>query len=131
MPQQLLHPRKLSMNDTDVAFNEFIDDKSKGLVLFHDHLLGRIGGLAIFFIGHQKELDSLQDDRAIKGWDLQIFPLTFIELPIEFLYRTDFTLGVYRGRGLRELYAEYAGSKYPKNVDNHVEGDSDSPSDSV
>jgi hypothetical protein len=54
------------------------------------------------------------------------------KLPIEFLYQTDFALWVYVGRGLRELYAEYAGSKYPKNVDNHVEGaGSDSPSDSV
>ncbi len=113
-------PTKMSMNDADVAFNEFIADKSKGLVLFHDHFLGRIGALAIFFIENQKQLDSLQDDRPIKGWELQIFPLTFTELPIEFLYQTDFTLGVYRGKRLSDLYSEYAGSKYSKNVDEHL-----------
>jgi hypothetical protein len=49
-----------------------------------------------------------------------VHPLTFTEKPIEVLYQTDFTMGVYRGIRLRDLLREYAGSEYERNVDSHV-----------
>jgi hypothetical protein len=110
----------MSLSDSDVAFNDFISDPSKGLVLFHDHFIGKPGAIAIFYIDNQTELDSFQNKGPIEGWEVQIFPLTFAELPVEFLYQIDFTLGVYRGKRLGELYSEYAESKYPKNIDEHL-----------
>ncbi len=112
----------MSLSDADVAFNNFISDITKGVVLFHDHFVGRSGGIAIFYIDSGKELEALQEKHGtLKEWELQIFPLTFTELPIEFLYQIDFTMGVYRGKRLRELYAEYSGSDYSKNVDAHCQ----------
>ena len=108
------------MSDADIDFNEFITDRSKGMVLFHDHFVGRAGGFAIFYVDSERELESLQDKKQLKDWEFQIFPLTFTELPIEFLYQIDFTLGTYRGKRLGDLYALYAGSEYAKNVDSHM-----------
>jgi hypothetical protein len=113
-------PGGMSLSEADVAFNEFISDKSNGMVLFHDHFVGRSGGIAIFFVDSQGELDSLQSKERLKDWELQIYPLTFTEIPVEFLYQIDFTMGVYRGKRLRQLYSEYEGGEYSKNVDAHV-----------
>lgn len=49
-----------------------------------------------------------------------IHPLTFTEKPIEFLYQIDFTMAVYRGIRLKEIYSAYENSEYKKNVESHV-----------
>jgi hypothetical protein len=110
----------MSMHTADLTFNDYIADKSRGLVMFHDHFVGKPGGIAIYYIDNEKELESLQNQDLLKNWEIQIFPLTFTQLPVEFLYQTDFTLGMYGGRRLHELYKEYSISEYSKNVDEIV-----------
>jgi hypothetical protein len=116
-------PLNMTLNEADVAFNDFIADRSRGLFLFHDHFVARPpGAIALYYIDSKEHLEHLQDLRLLKEWKLQIFPLTFAELPLEFLYQVDFTMGVYGGIRLRDLVKEYAKSKYEKSLDERLRG---------
>ncbi len=115
-------PHGMSLSDADIAFNNFISDETRGMVLFHDHFVGRPGAIALFYIDSGRELEALQKKGGpLNEWEMQVFSLTFAEIPIEFLYQIDFTMGVYRGKRLRELYEQYSGSEYEKNVDGHMD----------
>jgi hypothetical protein len=117
----------MSLHDADTVFNEFISDSSRGTVLYHDHFVGRAGGIVIFHVSSEGELRQLQNESCLNGWDVMIYPLTFTEKPIEFLYQIDFTMAVYRGIRLKETYSAYENSEYKKNVDSHVERGNKSP----
>ena len=113
-------PRGTSLRDADVAFNNFISDRANGLVLYHDHFVDEPGAVALFFVEKGDELERLERHDSLKDWTAKAHPLTFTEKPTEFLYQTDFTMGVYRGRRLRDLMAEYAGSELEKRLDGRV-----------
>lgn len=113
-------PKGTSLRDADVQFNNFISDKANGLVLYHDHFVDEPGAMALFFVESESELERLEQHQALQGWNVKVHPLTFTEKPIEMLYQTDFTMGVYRGQRLRNLVKAYIGSEYEKNVDKHA-----------
>jgi len=72
-------PKNMSLHDADTVFNEFISDSSRGTVLYHDHFVGRAGGIAIFHVSSEGELRQLQNESCLNGWDVMICPLTFTE----------------------------------------------------
>lgn len=113
-------PASSSIREADLAFNRFIENPEYGVGLYHDHFVGAPGGVAIYYVESQQELDGLGSHRALETWDVKIHPLTFTEKPLELLYQMDFTLGVYRGRWLKDLIDAYRGSKYELNVDEHM-----------
>jgi hypothetical protein len=110
-------PKGVTLGEANNALNGFISDRSRGLVLFHDHFVGRSGGIAIFYVDSDEEFQHLHNLGSLKEWEIEIFPLTFAESPTEFLYQIDFTIGSYRGKRLADLYKEYAQSNYLKNLD--------------
>jgi hypothetical protein len=56
----------MSLHDADTVFNEFISDSSRGTVLYHDHFVGRAGGIAIFHVNSESELRQLQNESCLK-----------------------------------------------------------------
>jgi predicted choloylglycine hydrolase len=113
-------PKSISLREADLQFNNFISQRDNGLVLYHDHFVDEPGAIALFYVETQMELDNLETHRLLSGWNSRIHPLTFTEKPVEMLYQSDFTMGVYRGQRLRDLIAKYIGSDYEKSVDEHL-----------
>ncbi|HZY47191.1 MAG TPA: hypothetical protein VFE96_05270 [Candidatus Bathyarchaeia archaeon] len=113
-------PKTTSLRDAAHQFNTFISEKNSGLVLYHDHFVDQPGAFAIFYVESESELEDLETHQSLKDWNVKVHPLTFTEKPVEMLYQTDFTMGIYRGQRLRDLVKSYIGSDYEKNVDDNV-----------
>lgn len=103
-------PEGVSIRDANHALNAFIADPRRGSVLFHDHFVGRAGGVALFWVETAEELAALQDPGPLAGWELRLHPLIFASSPVSFLYQMDFTMTVYRHRRLKDLIADYEAS---------------------
>lgn len=115
-------PKGTTFRKANLALNEFISDKSLGLVLFHDHFMGTPGGIALFSVDDAQQLAALQQRGPLKGWRIKIHPLIFAENPVEFLYQSDFTMTVYGHKRLKDFFAEYAQSEYARDIDERAAG---------
>jgi hypothetical protein len=92
-----LAPAQLAAIEANRVFNEFIADPSLPLPVFHDHFIGRPGGIAIFFIEDPTQRDALLGAPHLSGWDVEIRPLVFSYSPAAFDEQVAFTLRAYRG----------------------------------
>jgi len=115
-------PEDTSIRNANEAFNDFIVDVDRGLVLFHDHFIGVAGGVALFWVEDEKTLAALQDKGPLEGWNLRLHPLIFTNSPLGFLYQTDWTMTVYRQKRLKELVAAYENSEYARSIDQRAVG---------
>jgi len=80
-------------------FNAYIADRSLPLVVFHDHFIGRRGGVAMFFAETEAERDALWHSTDIlEGWRVDIHPLIFSHSPAALDEQIAFTLYQYRGQ---------------------------------
>jgi hypothetical protein len=95
----------LRAGDANTAFNEYIDDPARGLVLFHDHFVGERGGVAVFYVEDDAELARLDEEGPLRGWRRAIHPLVFSGAPSGFHAQIDFTLRTYRATTLEEAEA--------------------------
>jgi hypothetical protein len=100
-----LAPPELRPRDANDAFNEFIADPRRGLVLWHDHFVGDHGGVAVFHVAAADELARLRERGPLAGWAVAVQPLTFSLAPSGFRAQIDFTLRAYRGTTLAEVEA--------------------------
>jgi hypothetical protein len=98
-----LAPPGLNAADSNRLFNDYIDDRSRGLVVFHDHFLQQHGGVAVFQTENDDERARLQDPGPLDGWKLDVHPLVFSLTAVGFAAQTDFTLERYRGASLEQL----------------------------
>jgi hypothetical protein len=110
-------PSSLSIRDAARAFNHFLENRQNGLVLYHDHFVGVPGAFAVFYLESLAEFENLSKHPELEKWTVEIHPLIFTEKPVEMLYQMDFTMGVYRGKRLKEIVREYEGSEYEKSLD--------------
>ncbi len=110
-------PASLSIRDAARVFNHFLENRQNGMVLYHDHFVGVPGAFAVFYLESLAEFESLSQHKELENWTVEIHPLIFTEKPVEMLYQMDFTMGVYRGKRLRELVRQYEGSDYEKSLD--------------
>ena len=62
-----LAPSGLRPRGANDAFNEFIADPSRGLVVWHDHFIGDQGGVAVFHVTAADELARLRDRAPLAG----------------------------------------------------------------
>lgn len=86
--------------------NEYISDTTRGVVVCHDHFVGRPhGGFAVFDIATDEEAERLDDPGPLAGWDLHVHPLTFSLTAVGFAAQLDFTLEAYRDTSVAELRA--------------------------
>ena len=101
-----LAPEGTSAREANATFNEYVADTRRGLAVFHDHFVGRHGGVAVFDIRSEEELGALADPSPLEDWELEVRPLTFALTATGFIAQTEFTLDRYRGITLAELAAE-------------------------
>jgi hypothetical protein len=92
-----LAPESLPAADANRIFNAFIADRRLPLVVFHDHFIGRAGGVAIFYIEDERGRDTLLEQRHLDGWHIEYRPMIFSSSPAAFDEQVAFTLKAYRG----------------------------------
>ena len=101
-----LAPEGLSPAQVNATFNAFVADKSLPLVLFHDHFIGELGGMAIFYAEDAGQREALQASETLAGWQVAIRPLIFAYSPAAFDAQTAFTLRAYRDQDWEQLRQE-------------------------
>ena len=80
------------------AINAMAADTELPLVLWHDHFLGKPGGVLLFFIENEAERDALTDSSHLEGWDVEMRPLIFSFNPAAFDEQITYTMKAYRGK---------------------------------
>ena len=101
-----LAPESLPAADANRIFNAFIADRRLPLVVFHDHFIGRAGGVAIFYIEDERGRDALLEQRRLDGWHVEYRPMIFSSSPAAFDEQVAFTLKAYRGLNWEILQKE-------------------------
>jgi hypothetical protein len=101
-----LAPDNLSAADANRLFNEFVADQALPLVLFHDHFIGKPGGLAIFFAETPEEREALFNHQHLTDWHIEYRLLIFSYNPAAFDEQTAYTLRQYRNADWETLRCE-------------------------
>ena len=99
-------PDGLPAAEANRLFNEFVGNTDLPLALFHDHFIGRPGGIAIFFVATPEERDTLLSQSLLDGWTVDVRPLIFSSSPSAFDEQIAFTLRAYRGVDWAKLQTE-------------------------
>ena len=100
-----LAPEGVSASQANEQLNEYIGDRERGLIVSHDHFIGRHGGFAVFEVRTEDEEAKLADPGPLMGWEITTHPLTFSLTAVGFVAQADFTLRNYGGTSLEELGA--------------------------
>jgi hypothetical protein len=93
----------VNARDANELLNEYIGDRTRGIVVFHDHFIGRHGGVAVFEVHTEEEEARLADPGPLEGWQIETYPLTFSLTAVGFVGQVEFTLRSYAGTTLGEL----------------------------
>jgi hypothetical protein len=101
-----LAPSDLPAAEANRILNEFIGDSSLPLAIFHDHFIGKPGGVVIFYVETAGERDALLTQKYLDGWQVEIQPLIFSHSPSAFDAQISFTLKAYRGVNWESLQKE-------------------------
>jgi hypothetical protein len=97
-------PEGMSARDANALLNEYIGENGRGLIVSHDHFIGKPhGGFAVFEVGNDEEEARLATPGPLEGWELTTRPLTFSLTAVGFVAQADFTLRNYGGTSLAEL----------------------------
>lgn len=92
-----LAPQDLPAAEANRILNLLIGDPALPLAVFHDHFIGRPGGIVIFYVATAAERDALLAQTHLDGWQVEIQPLIFSHSPSAFDEQIAFTLRAYRG----------------------------------
>ena len=84
-------------------FNAFVADTAMPLAVFHDHFIGRPGGIAIFFTETSEQRKALLHQSHLQDWQVDMSPLVFSYSPAAFDEQIAFTLSAYRGLDWEQL----------------------------
>src|SRR5690606_25775499 len=101
-----LAPDGVNAAEANRQFNEFVADQTLPLALFHDHFIGRPGGVAIFYVETPQEREALQQAELVQRWAAEIRPLVFAYSPAAFDEQIAFTLRAYRNTDWESLQRE-------------------------
>ena len=69
-----LAPEGMPAAEANRLFNAYIADRRLPLPVFHDHFIGRPGGLAVFFAANEAERQALAASRRLDGWQVALHP---------------------------------------------------------
>jgi hypothetical protein len=107
-------PEGMSARDANELLNRYIGEPGRGLIVSHDHFIGRPhGGFAVFEVRSEDEEAKLADPGALDGWEITSHPLTFSLTAVGFVAQADFTLRNYGGTSLAALEeAEQPGKRF-------------------
>ncbi|MDP4220877.1 MAG: hypothetical protein Q8896_10600 [Bacteroidota bacterium] len=93
-------------SDANRVFNDFVGDRSLPLVIFHDHFIGKPGGVAVFYCATAEEREALYASKHLEGWNVDIRPLIFSYSPAALDEQIEYTLRAYRGEDWSKLREE-------------------------
>jgi hypothetical protein len=89
-------PEGVSAADANHALNAYIEDRRRGLVVFHDHFTGSPhGGIAVLDVRSDEEAALLDDHGPLVGWHIAVHGLTFSLSAVGFAEQTTLTLEEY------------------------------------
>jgi len=100
-----LAPEGMAASEANDLLNEYIGEPGRGLIVSHDHFIGRHGGFAVFEVRTDDEEAKLADPGVLEGWTITTHPLTFSLTAVGFVAQVDFTIENYGGTSLAELEA--------------------------
>lgn len=92
--------------DANQAINAMAADQELPLVLWHDHFLGKLGGVLLFFVENETERDALANTQHLKGWQVDMRPLIFSFSPAAFDEQIAYTMKAYREQNWEEIQNE-------------------------
>ncbi len=101
-----LAPPGTTAAEANRQFNEFVADATLPLCLFHDHFIGTLGGVAIFYVTSPAERDALYESNHLDGWHVTIHSLIYSHSPAAFDEQIAFTLRAYRNTDWEQLQQE-------------------------
>ena len=94
-------PEQVTARAANELLNEYIEDRRRGFVIFHDHFTGQPhGGLAVFDVRDREAVDLLEDHGPLEGWDLAVHALTFSLAATGFAAQMALTAEAYGGKKL-------------------------------
>lgn len=97
-------PEQVTARAANELLNEYIEDRRRGFVIFHDHFTGKPhGGLAVFDVRDREAVDLLEDHGPLEGWDLAVHALTFSLAATGFAAQMALTAEAYGGKKLDQL----------------------------
>lgn len=85
------------------ALNQWIKNEALGKIIYHEHFASKpLGGIAVFEVSSQKELEYLQqepttEDSFLNGWTLSYHSMLHSKSTEGFVFQTQYTMSTYRG----------------------------------
>ena len=71
-------PDGVTARQANELLNEYVADRRRGFVVFHDHFTGKPhGGFAVFDVRDREAFDLLEDHGPLQGWEVAVHALTF------------------------------------------------------
>lgn len=100
-------PEGVTARQANELLNEYVEDRRRGFVIFHDHFTGKPhGGFAVFDVRDGEAYELLEDNGPLEGWELAIHALTFSLAATGFAAQMALTAEAYGGKKLDQLRAE-------------------------
>jgi hypothetical protein len=97
-------PPEVSAREANTALNAYVEDRRRGVVVFHDHFTGSPhGGVAVFDVRTQDERARLDDPGPLTGWELRVHALTFSLSAVGFVEQAQLTVREYAKTSFDEL----------------------------
>ena len=100
-------PDGVTASQANDRLNEYISDRRRGFVVFHDHFTGKPhGGFAVLDVRTAQAYELLEDHGPLEGWDLAVHALTFSLAATGFAAQMELTAEGYGGKTLAERREE-------------------------
>jgi hypothetical protein len=99
-------PSDANVRTVNHLFNDFISDRRRGLCVFHDHFVARPGGVAVFDVRSDEEVEMLNDPGPLLEWDINVHTLAESLTAVGFVAQMDYTLEQYGNTTVERLRAE-------------------------
>ncbi len=100
-------PEGVTAREANDQLNEYISDRGRGFVVFHDHFTGKPhGGFAVFDVRDAEAYERLGEHGALAGWNVAVHPLTFSLAAAGFAAQMELTAEAYGGKTLEQLRRE-------------------------
>jgi hypothetical protein len=89
-------PASTPASEANDSLNAYIEDRGRGIAVFHDHFTGAPhGGVAVLDVRSESDLAMLDDHGPLAGWKLEIHALTFALSAVGFIEQADLTVREY------------------------------------
>ncbi|MEM7331853.1 MAG: hypothetical protein AAF490_07165 [Chloroflexota bacterium] len=92
--------------EANQAINGMAADSELPLILWHDHFLGKPGGVLLFFVENEIQRDKLEHNDHLPGWYVEIRPLIFSFNPAAFDEQISYTMKSYRDQDWETIQKE-------------------------